>query len=188
MSNLIAEILSVDGERPIIRLFMDGFKFRCIRCASLCCRLGGPPLSRSDITRIKRLGYDVSYFSRSASTDKVYIYRGAEGAMKDKADGSCIFLRFDSDDGRYECSVYEGRPDLCRLFPFYIIHSSSGSVLLGYIPCCRGINDPHGDSVDESYISTFLIEAIRNVLKNMHSGSSSAADDRPANRGDAISD
>jgi Fe-S-cluster containining protein len=67
-----------------------------------------------------------------------------------------------SDD--YECSIYDVRPVLCRLYPFDFERINSNSFLLKIIPCCKGLNNADGEPVNEKFIAKHLFE---NILKLM---------------------
>ena len=136
-------------------------KFRCRRCASLCCRLGGPALTQKDVDRIGKMGYDADFFSEGTSPDRFGLSSNMVGVMKNRGDGSCIFL--DEEDGIYECSIYDHRPALCRLYPFYVEMVGPRALLLKFIPCCNGLNDPEGRPVDESFILRFLVDVIMDL-------------------------
>jgi len=79
--------------------------------------LGGPKLTRKDIERIEEAGYHVKDFLEPANSE----FKGMpvmHGSLKNREDGACIFLKFDAKQNRYECSIYDLRPILCRLYPF----------------------------------------------------------------------
>ena len=86
------------------------------------------------------------------------------GSLKNREDGSCIFLKFDVGKDRYECSIYDFRPALCRLYPFDFDRVSPGSVVLKLIPCCRGLNNPEGELVDEEFINDHLLDALLETM------------------------
>jgi Fe-S-cluster containining protein len=78
--------------------------------------------------------------------------------MKNRKDGSCIFLRTYAKKNAYECSIYEIRPILCRLFPFEIKRIDIDSFLLKILPCCNGLNDADGELVNKKFILKHLLE------------------------------
>jgi len=86
------------------------------------------------------------------------------GSLKNKEDGSCIFLKFKVEGDRYECSIYDSRPALCRLYPFDFDRTGPNSIILKVIPCCRGLNNPDGEIVDERFITSHLLEALREAI------------------------
>jgi Fe-S-cluster containining protein len=86
------------------------------------------------------------------------------GGLKNKEDGSCIFLKFDAEKNRYECLIYDFRPALCRLYPFDSERASHSSIILKFIPCCRGLNNPDGELVDEEFINNHLLDALLDAV------------------------
>jgi len=126
-------------------------RFKCKRCATFCCRLGGPTLSLKDVERLKKAGYK-----------EVEFFDGAHVSLKNKADGSCIFLQLDKKRHVSKCSVYDSRPALCRLYPFHFERISPSSFLLKILPC-RGINRHYGELVNERFIITHLLDALHDL-------------------------
>jgi Fe-S-cluster containining protein len=122
--------------------------------------LGGPWLTGKDIERIKQAGYDAKDFLEPASKGKSKDLPIMCGNLKNNEDGSCIFLKLDPEKNRYECSIYDFRPALCRLYPFDFERTSLDSVVLKLIPCCKGINNPDGELVDEGFITNHLLDAL----------------------------
>jgi len=149
------------------------FRFKCQRCASLCCRLGGPPLSRNDIDRIKRRGYDAVEFSESTSLRGFGFPDATQRLMKSGENGSCIFLKSGKEEGVHECAIYDQRPALCRLYPFYLETVDSRTFCLKVIPCCRGLNNPDGELVDEKFFFKHLHKAVTKLLASDASQKSS---------------
>lgn len=127
-----------------ITFFIRNLRFKCKRCATFCCKLGGPMLYLKDVERLKKAGYQ-----------EVEFLDDAHGSLKNKADGSCVFLQLDKERHFSECSVYDSRPALCRLFPFHFEKISPSSFMLKILPC-RGINRRSGELVDEKFIITHL--------------------------------
>jgi Fe-S-cluster containining protein len=82
------------------------------------------------------------------------------GNMKNREDESCIFLKFNAEENRYECSIYDFRPVLCRLYPFDFDVVGPNSIVLKFIPCCRGLNNSDGDLVDEEFIANHLLGSL----------------------------
>ena len=75
--------------------------FRCNRCGSCCL---SPFLSKKDIEKIKKLGYQEDYFVEQLDSKRF---------MKN-IDGKCIFLK----KGRItECRIYNARPKTCIKYP-----------------------------------------------------------------------
>lgn len=73
--------------------------------------------------------------------------------MKSKADTTCVFY----EDG---CTVYQVRPNACRLFPFRVVEESNadGDVILNisYNPTCPGIGK--GKSTDRSKLEKLVLD------------------------------
>ena len=66
-----------------------------------CCLETNMPLSNQDIERIRGLGFDTNFFANES-----------EGWLQLKNhDGRCVFH-----NGKI-CSIYENRPEGCRLYP-----------------------------------------------------------------------
>jgi len=139
-------------------------RFKCRRCAIFCCRLGGPWLTEKDIERIKEAGYDVKDFLEPALNNKFKSLPITRGILKNKEDGSCVFLKFDAKKNHYECLIYDFRPVLCRLYPFDFEKIGPNSIVLKLIPCCRGLNNPDGEPVDEEFITIHLVDALLEAL------------------------
>jgi len=131
-----------------ITFFIRNLRFKCKRCATFCCKLGGPMLSLKDVERLEKAGFKEVEF-----LDDVH------GSLKNKADGSCVFLQLNKERHFYECSVYDSRPALCRLYPFHFEKISPNSSMLKILPC-RGINWRYGELVDERFIITHLLDAL----------------------------
>jgi Fe-S-cluster containining protein len=119
------------------------FQFNCRRCADLCCRLGGPPLTILDVEHIEERDHSVKKFLESESN-----------GMKSKKDGSCIFLEFEAKQNRYRCNIYDFRPLLCRLYPFSLEFTNSSQVALRFIPCCRSLNNSKGETLND-FVSNY---------------------------------
>jgi len=125
--------------------------------------LGGPWLTGRDVERIKQAGYDAKDFLEPALNNN---FKGLPmlGSLKNNEDRSCIFLKFDAEKNCYECSIYDFRPVLCRLYPFDFERIGPNSIVLKLIPCCRGLNNPDGELVDEKFISNQLLDALLEVI------------------------
>jgi Fe-S-cluster containining protein len=152
----IAEIILDPEMRQIIGLTLyHRLRFKCKRCATFCCKLGGPKLSEKDIEQIRRGGYSVEEFLESASN-----------SLKSGEDGSCIFLKFAAEKNVYTCKIYDFRPALCRLYPFELDRKSPYAFTLKLIPCCMGLNNPNGETVDKEFIARYLLDAALEVLES----------------------
>jgi len=134
-----------------ITFFIRNLRFKCKRCATFCCKLGGPTLSLKDVERLKKAGYK-----------EVEFFDGAHGSLKSKADGSCVFLQLNKERHFSECSVYDSRPALCRLYPFHFEKISPNSFMLKILPC-RGINRRYGELIDKKFIITHLLDALHDL-------------------------
>lgn len=88
----------------------------CTACAN-CCRVATTQISERDIERLARyLGM------RNDELLKTYTVQTVdEGRILKRNENGCVFL-----DGTL-CSVYDARPDTCRLFPHLI--KGNGSIL-----------------------------------------------------------
>jgi len=147
-----------------LSLHQKHLRFKCRRCATFCCKLGGPWLTEKDIERIKQAGYDVKDFFEPASNNEFERLSAMRGSLKNREDGSCIFLKFDVEEDRYECSIYDFRPTLCRLYPFHFDRAEHNSIVLKLIPCCRGLNNPDGKLVNEEFISSQVLSVLVEIM------------------------
>ncbi len=145
------------GKLLDIRLLERSLRFRCKRCAIYCCKLGGPCLTQEDIEQIESVGYKGSAFVES-SQRKYGNHSLLTSAMKNRKDGTCIFLRTDEGRNTYECSIYQTRPIICRLFPFEIRRIDIGSFLFRILPCCNGLNGADGELVNRRFLVKNLLE------------------------------
>jgi len=134
-----------------IKFYTSHLRFKCKRCATLCCKLGGPTLSLEDVERLKQAGYYEAMFLDAS-----------HGCLKNRVSGSCGFLKFDRVKKIYKCAVYHHRPALCRLYPFHFEKTSPYSFVVKIMPC-KGINRQHGELVDERFIITHLIGAVHDL-------------------------
>jgi len=139
-------------------------RFNCQRCATFCCKLGGPKLTQRDIDRIKKAGYTVEDFVEPLSSREFKDLPIVIGSLKNKEYGSCVFLRFNEEKGVHECSIYDLRPALCRLYPFDFEKVGPYSFVLKLIPCCRGLNDPSGELVNKEFVTDHLLCAILDLM------------------------
>jgi Fe-S-cluster containining protein len=139
-----------------VHLLERNLRFRCQRCATYCCKLGGPCLTKEDIEQIESVGNKISEFVEDQRR-KYGSHSLMTSAMKNRKDGSCIFLRTDERRNAYECSIYDIRPILCRLFPFEIKRIDIGSFVLKILPC-NGLNDAEGELVNKEFVLKHLLE------------------------------
>jgi len=112
-------------------------------------------LTKEDIEQIESAGHKTSEFVDYSK--RKYGERFMTSAMKNRKDGSCVFLRRDEKRNAYECSIYEIRPLLCGLFPFEIKRIDFSSFLLKILPC-NGLNDADGELVNKRFIVKHLLE------------------------------
>jgi len=153
----IARILLDSKTKQVldITLYEENLRFKCRRCATFCCKLGGPKLTKKDIKRIEQAGHNreefLIPFKGGSNGPSLFL-----GSLKSKQDGSCIFLRFNQEGENYSCETYDSRPALCRLYPFDPQKINSQSIILRLIPCCRGLNTEDGAPMDEKLVLDLL--------------------------------
>lgn len=135
------------------------FKFKCKRCASLCCNLGGPVITKKDAESIESSGYCVSDFLEPLNQNEVYSSI-VIGGLKSKKDGSCIFLKSNIKQNHNYCSIYSVRPVLCKLYPFTFEFYESNKIALKIIPCCVGLNSSEAKLITEKFISDSVLEPL----------------------------
>ena len=154
LSENIAEIRwdSETGKIADISFFRSDLRFKCGRCAVFCCKLGGPRMSREDIQRLSQAGCEPDDFQDATADGRFGLEGGEKPAMKQRENGSCVFLEYDGENKVYRCSVYEFRPALCRLYPFEFKRTGLNTGLLRVIPCCNGLNTREGVSVGRKMI------------------------------------
>ena len=162
----IARIRFDSRKRQIldILLLRKDLRFKCKRCAVFCCKLGAPLVTERDIKRLAETGINPYDFLMSIKGEYGQ-HAGVIGVLKQKKDGSCIFLDYDKSSGLYECRIYEARPSLCRLYPFEFILEGNETGVLRFIPCCNGLNAHDGSIVNREFIEKHLLDAIRDSLK-----------------------
>lgn len=135
-----------------VTIYTKNLRFKCKRCATFCCKLGGPKLSVDDVERLKQAGYEETEFLDAVT-----------GSLKNRSDGACVFLRLQRGRDVYECSVYDARPTLCRLYPFYFQKMSPHLFILRLMPC-RGISRSPGEPVDERFLIDYLFNAFHDSV------------------------
>lgn len=114
---------------------------------------------------MKQAGYDMKDFLGPASNNEFKGLPITRGRLRNREDGSCIFLKFCVEEDRYECSIYDFRPALCRLYPFDFDRAGPNSITLKLIPCCRGLNNPNGELVDEEFVNNHVLSALLEVME-----------------------
>jgi len=95
-------------------------KYDCLKCPGYCCSYPNIHLQDSDIERLsKHLGMDEATF-RKKHTQKGFKEEGAKkrptvlAHQEDEHFGSICWF-FDTE--KRCCTVYEGRPEICREYP-----------------------------------------------------------------------
>ena len=165
MNDVVAVITLDSKNRKIDDLTItQQFRFKCKRCAALCCKLGGPVLTKKDVKGIEAAGYPVKDFLEPVNRNikgSPLVY----GGLKNREDGSCIFLNFDVELNCFKCSIYDFRPALCRLYPFSFESLGSNRIALKYIPCCSGLNNAEGELLDKKFVSRHLLEPLLEAME-----------------------
>ncbi len=166
LSGNIAEITLNPKTKGITKItfHQKRLRFRCHRCATFCCKLGGPKLTKRDIERIKQAGYPVEDFLEPLSNKEFKDLPIMCCSLKNMEDGSCVFLISEPEKGVHKCSIYDVRPALCRFYPFDFEKVGPCSFVLKLISCCRGLNNSHGELVNEEFIVNRLINAILDLM------------------------
>lgn len=147
-----------------IELTQKQFRFKCKRCAALCCKLGGPPLTKEDVENIEKAGYNIEEFLEPANSNEA---PHTIGVMKSNKNGSCVFLEFDTQQNRYKCGIYSVRPMLCRIYPFKLEKLDANRFVLKIIPCCLGLNNPEGEILDEKFVRNHLFEPMVEAVERL---------------------
>jgi Fe-S-cluster containining protein len=155
----IAEVILDPEAKRILRVtfYHDDLRFRCKRCAVLCCKLGGPVLIKSDVERAKLAGHRLEDFLETTVDPKFKRLPMMVGNLKNNKDGSCILLKSNPRKGVYECPIYDSRPARCRLYPFDFERVSPNSFTLKLIPSCNGLNAEDGELVNENFVTKHLL-------------------------------
>lgn len=141
-----------------IVIIQKEFKFGCIRCSDLCCKLGGPELTERDVEKIKALGIEDFLDPKKRINNNL---QNTVGSLKTKKDGSCIFLQYDRKNSYSICNIYDARPTLCSLYPFRIEKLDSNQIAFKFIPCCKGLNKKKGKILDKKFFLENLKEALK---------------------------
>jgi Fe-S-cluster containining protein len=164
MNDVVAVITLDSQDKKIIdlKLAQKQFRFKCKQCATLCCKLGGPVLTRKDTELIEAAGHPIIDFlepTKSEGASAMY------GSLKSREDGSCIFLQQDTERDGFKCGIYDFRPTLCRLYPFSFERLDTNRIALRYIPCCMGLNNQEGKVLDREYVSSHLLEPLLEAME-----------------------
>ncbi len=88
----------------------DSPVFTCQMCGQCCRGAGGIVVSPKDLVRITRALHltDEEFIARYGE------WRGGKLQIRTGEDNACIFFREGSG-----CMVHEGKPDVCRAWPFF---------------------------------------------------------------------
>jgi Fe-S-cluster containining protein len=136
------------GNVKHVALFDNNLRFKCQRCATFCCKLGGPRLSSKDVEQLKKAGLTRTEFLDTAN-----------GRLKSTVSGACALLKFDSQKKLYECTVYPYRPALCRVYPFHVERTSLDRFVLKLLPC-KGLNRRFGAIIDEHFLTDDVLGSL----------------------------
>ena len=164
MNDIVAVITLGPKNQRItdLRFTQTQFKFKCKQCANLCCKLGGPLLTQKDAEMIESAGYHLKDILEPINQNPENL--APVGGLKTKANGSCIFLQFDTEQNCFQCIIYDHRPTLCRLYPFRFESLGSNLIILKFIPCCMGLNNPEGKVLDRTFVSDRLLEPLLEII------------------------
>jgi Fe-S-cluster containining protein len=160
----IAE-LTMDAETKRITNIVfsrKDLKFKCQRCAVFCCKLGGPKLNVKDLQRLKHAGYDAEKSVKNTNEGDA-----DKKLLKEREDGSCVFLDYSHESKKHMCVIYGFRPSLCRLYPFEFEQTSENAGILKLIPLCHGLNATDGEMVDRKFVEKNLLKAIIDSLETI---------------------
>lgn len=123
--------------------------FNCQRCGHCCQGEGGIIMTARDRERLARhLGLDVpAMLARCAES------AGGKVRLRAGDDGYCIF--FKHGEG---CGVHQGRPDICRAWPYFrgnLVDASSWEMIQSD---CPGVNAAAGHALFVSEGLDYLYE------------------------------
>ncbi len=147
-----------------ITLSRKDLRFKCRRCAVFCCKLGGPKVFEKDLKPLRAAGFEPMEFLVHLSANQTGQRNVCELVLKQREDGSCIFLQHDVEGKVHRCSIYDLRPSLCRLYPFEFQRTSPNTGILRFIPCCNGLNASDGLLVDRKFIEKYLLSPLLDLL------------------------
>jgi len=140
---------SIEGTHVrTFKLDTKDLRFNCRRCATFCCRLGGPVVSRKDLARLRRGIRKIDRF-----TETVAVGTSVAKVLASKPNGQCILLS-KGRRNRYRCLAYELRPDVCRTYPLKLIRQGSRLTVLVFP--CRGLNYREGELINGELVSKYL--------------------------------
>ena len=119
-----------------------GLRWRCTRCGRCCMDVEGWDrrvlLLKKDVRRLEAI--EQQGFREPADEGKFV-------AVMRKIEGRCLFL---GEDG---CKLYESRPLLCRMYPFYV-ERQGGVYIIGFGTECPGFGG--GDVLSEGFYAKLL--------------------------------
>ncbi|MBU4140093.1 MAG: YkgJ family cysteine cluster protein [Euryarchaeota archaeon] len=109
------------------------------KCEARCCT-PGIQLTKADIKKIIALGYSPDDFLEFDEKDQVFKIKGVEGR--------CYFR-----GKKFECTIRENEPLICRLLPFRIIEVSySDEPIMRLKPVVDCPGEGHGKKLDRKKI------------------------------------
>lgn len=148
----LSKIAEMDSTTHRVRLISPTtLRYRCLRCAALCCLLGGPVVSRKDVERLNQIHPHQSDWLVEMRVGGI-----RKSSLRSKPTGECVFLQ--RRRGEYSCSVYDCRPKVCRFFPF-VLKRRNQFIELFVLPC-RGLNDREGIHLDEGFVRNLVTSAL----------------------------
>jgi Fe-S-cluster containining protein len=124
-------------------------RHECVACGASChLRVN---LGRDDVDRV------LQYAKENGITETIIERRGNHNWLKRRADGACVFLKYDGELPR--CSIYETRPTACRLYPLIPLGTR-----LRVDPLCPGLSRTKGHTFKEHLSSQNVGGYVRKVL------------------------
>jgi hypothetical protein len=95
--------------------------FECDRHCGQCCKKLVIRISKPEIEKIRKLGYNEDDF-----LERDLLYRNKFVLKRNKK--GCVFLKKHK-DGKYSCIIYKNRPKTCEQYPFFGKNNKVGSCL-----------------------------------------------------------
>ena len=124
---------------------------RCSHCG-VCCTETEMLLSKEDIKRLEKKGYNKKFFLR---------YDKACYAQLRNRNGYCVFYDLD----KRQCSVYADKPSGCSVYPV-ILDEEKGIVIDDICPAKETITNEEKEAKGKEVIK--LLEKIDNEAKCRH--------------------
>jgi len=146
--SVVGTFLIVGKQVRPIGLNTKRLRFNCVRCATFCCRLGGPTVTVKDLMRLRRAIPEIDNI-----TETVVVGANLIEVLASKPNGQCVLLSKDRQN-RHRCIEYELRPDACRVYPFKLIKQNTRLTVL-VLPC-RGLSYRKGELINARFISKYL--------------------------------